>query len=501
LDGHLARPHLELCRLYNRLNEPASAKAEGEGALAAYRALGNRGGEAQALMCLTDMLRLGGDKDRAEARNDAEGALKIFQDLGYGYNLARAHYYIALAAEAQGQPAGAIAAYERSLVVARDAGNVVLEPLDLMNSGAMYEKLGNHSRALDYYSQSRRIFEKFGDDRRAAQVQANTGAILIEYGGKPDEGLRDIQNALGVFRKLGDKNWEVFAAKVTAASYRYAGRHADAERELNRAIALAKERDMNRVIAALAIDIALSRFEMSEYAVARDRLLGALGDSSGEDSAHARISLGLTYTRLGEFDAAQDQFSQASRDVETRGESGQLPLLYAAMGELAYESGHRREARLHFGKAAALWVDDLPDPASVQGRAYLGLLDAMDGKPADGKRAVQASLDQARRVGPFSLEARCRVYLARIHIGERRFEEALSILSPIAPDGEKALGPELQAQVHYWRSRVLMARGDRAGGQSEETVARKLAADLRVSLPAQYRDGFESRPDIHLIIG
>jgi hypothetical protein len=115
--------------------------------------------------------------------------------------------------------------------------------------------------------------------------------------------------------------------------------------------------------------------------------------------------------------------------------------------------------------------------------------------------AVQSSLERARRAGPLSLEARCRVYLARIDVGERRLEEALETLRVITPDGERALGPELQAQVHYWRSRALMARGDRAGAQSEETVARKLVADLRASLPAQYRGGFESRADIHLIIG
>ena len=94
LAGPLARPHLELCRLYNRVNEPASAKGEGDAALSAYRALGNRGGEAQALMCLTDRLRLGGGDERQAARHDAEAALKIFEDLGYPYNLARAQYHV-----------------------------------------------------------------------------------------------------------------------------------------------------------------------------------------------------------------------------------------------------------------------------------------------------------------------------------------------------------------------------------------------------------------------
>lgn len=500
LDGGLARPHLELCRLYNRLNEPASAKTEGDAALSAYRSLGDQSGEAQALMCLTDMLRLGNDAQRIEARRNAEAAVRIFEALGYGYNLARAQYYIALATEAQGQWADAAAAYEQSLASARLAGNVVLEPLDLMNLGAMNEILGSHSRAIDHYQQSQNLFQKLGDDQRAAQNQANIAAILIEYGGKPEEGLRNLQNALAVFRKLGDKNWEVFAAKVTAASYRSAGRHEDAERELNRAIALAKERNMDREIPALTIDLGLSRFEMSDYAGAETLLRRALGDGSGKSNASARIHLGLVHVRLGQFEAAGAEFDQAARDIQTRADTGFLPVLLSALGTLAYESGRRAEARTHFGKAAALWTDDLPDPASVEARASLGLLDALDGAPARARTAVQSSLEQAQKTGPFSLEARCRVYLARIEVGQHRADEALSVLNTITPEREEALGTELRAQVHYWRGQALSARGDSAGSRSEDSTARQLAQQLRASVPEPYRSSFSARPDIRMLI-
>src|SRR5262249_28304385 len=152
------------------------------------------------LMCLTDMLRVGSDQQRAEAGRDADAARQIFEATGDRYNLARAQYYVALAAEAQGRPAETIAVYEESLKSARDAGNVALEPLLLMNLGAMHGKLGSQSRALGYHQQSHDLFESAGDEQRAAQSQADVGAILIEYAGKPAEGLRDIQNALAVFR-------------------------------------------------------------------------------------------------------------------------------------------------------------------------------------------------------------------------------------------------------------------------------------------------------------
>ena len=369
-----------------------------------------------------------------------------------------------------------------------------------MNLGAMNEELGHHARALDYYQQSHRLFEGFGDEPRAAQIQANISAILIEYGGKPDEGLRDIENALGVFRKLGDRNWEMFAARVTAASHRHAGRYTEAERELNRAIALAKERNMDGEIAELTVDLARSRFEMSDYAGARTLILQAIGTGSGKDVGQARIYLGRIDTRLGQLDTAQVELGQVSIDVEKRGDTGLLPLLRVAMGELAYELGRLDEARSRFAESAALWTDDLPDAASVEARAALGLLDALEGKPALGRAAVQASLEQARKAGPLSLEAQCRVYLARIEVGDGRFEDALKTLGALPSDSGKRLGLDLQAQLHYWRSRAMAARGDRPGAQSEESLARNLLQDLRASLPEQYRDGFTSRPDIRLLM-
>ena len=501
LDSRLARPHLELCRLYNRVNESASAKQDGNAALSAYRAIGNRGGEAQALMCLSDELRLGSDDERAEARRDADAAVTAFQQLGYQYNLARAQYYVALTAEAVGHPSESVAVYERSLTSARESGNVVLEPLLLMNLGAMQQKLGNRVRALDYYRQSQGLFEQSGDELRAAQNQADIAAILIEYGGQSDEGLRNIRNALGVFQKVGDKHWEAFAAKVIAASYRYTGQQAEAEHELNRAVAVVKERDLKSEIAALTIDLAQVRFDMSDYAGARTLLVGALRDASGKDGTQARIGLGLTDVRLGKFDAAQAELRQASRDIEARGDNGQLPLLHEAMGELAYEAGRPGEARMRFSDAAALWTDDLPDAASVEARAYLGLLDALDGKTARGREAVQVSLDQARKMGAFALEARCRLHLARIDVAALKPDAAVNTLIAIPTDRENTLGLELQAQVHHWRSVAMKARGDGQGAQSEETIARGLLQTLRGSLPEPDRDGFMARPSIHLLGG
>ena len=72
------------------MNEPGRAREAAERALVAYRALGDPGGEAQALFCLVDV-RVGSAAERAEARQHAESALQILERIGYRYNVARAY--------------------------------------------------------------------------------------------------------------------------------------------------------------------------------------------------------------------------------------------------------------------------------------------------------------------------------------------------------------------------------------------------------------------------
>ena len=332
--SRIVRPHLELCRLYNRLHEEAKAKQEGEAALRAYRALGDMAGEAQALMCLTDMLQIGTEQQRAEAMTNARAAVKICEQLNDDYNLARAHYYVALAAEGLGQPLEAVKAYQAAIEISKKAGNVVLDPLLQMNLGAIQVKLGKYASALNNYQRAHSLFQEAGDEQRAAQIQSNIGAILAEYAGQIDEGLREVNNALGVFRKVEDTTFEVFAAKVTAATLRYGGQYAEAERELLRAIALAKERNMERLTPQLNVDVAQSRLELGDYRAAEELLLQTIKGGSDKSTALPHIYLSQTYLRLGDFGAAQSELEKAEFLVRTDGDDGQEPLLSEIHGEI-----------------------------------------------------------------------------------------------------------------------------------------------------------------------
>ena len=87
-----------------------------------------------------------------------------------------------------------------------------LQTAVLTNLGTTYKNLGDRGRAVDFYEQSYKLNEALGNDQGAAHSQATAGALLIEHG-DPDAGLRDVQNALTVVRKIGDRNFEVSACR------------------------------------------------------------------------------------------------------------------------------------------------------------------------------------------------------------------------------------------------------------------------------------------------
>jgi hypothetical protein len=304
-----------------------------------------------------------------------------------------------------------------------------------------------------------------------------------------------------VFRKLGERNFEVFAAQVTAARRRDAGRHADAERELNRALAIARERNIDEDISLLTNDLARSRYDLADYAKARELLTSALGDGTGPHSTEIRIRLGMVATRLADSANADAYLGSAAAALEAGGDRDLLPLLYTALGERAYEAGNTAEARMQFQRSAALWTDQTPDAASVEAGAYLGLLDGLGGKRREGEMALNRTIEYAQGMNRVGLEARGRIFLARLYIDGRRHDDAVQALSSIPADAEQIIGRELQAQARYWRSVAFSGQGKVDAAQAEAGHARQLLTDIQASLPELDRARYAARADIRRIIG
>jgi tetratricopeptide (TPR) repeat protein len=496
-DPGFIRPRLELCRLYDstRKNQPELAIKFGEQARTMSIGLSDRLGEAQALLCLADILR-SDDRRRQEAERYVDDALAIFKGRSATYNVARALQYAALV-RGFGDLRTAVRFWEQSLAAAEAAGNTGLQAGVASNLGVAHESMGNFARALKYYQQSYRVSEARRDERFAAYNQANAGALRISNGIDPDQGVRDVQNALAVVRRLKDRNFELLCLQALAAFYRFTGQYAPAEQELNRAAAIAAELGETDDISAVSLQRARLHLDAGNYTAALKTLNEVLEHGSAQRRGEASLLLGRAYTRVGDFAAAKDMLGRAATEIDARGASGFLPALHLALGELALESGQADVARTEFTSAASFWRDDLPVAASVEAHGYLGLMDADRGRVSEGQSAISRSLQQAERMRIVALEARCRLFLARLALRARRSAEAIGALSDVPLD---RVGLELQALVHAALARSRAADGDDAGSERDADAARRAVTALVQQIPEQYRSRFQARPDIMAVV-
>jgi hypothetical protein len=146
-----------------------------------------------------------------------------------------------------------------------------------------------------------------------------------------------------------------------------------------------------------------------------------------------------------------------------------------------------------------LWIDELPDAASVEGRSLAALLDGLRAANPGASQALHDAVAQAGKMGRLDLETRCRLRLAQFQVAQGRHLNAIATIDRIPIDPARVIGPELQAQVHYWRGRALLP-GDHASGASEIAKARKIVTDLQASLAGGAGRQFGARTQIRRML-
>jgi tetratricopeptide (TPR) repeat protein len=488
------RPHLELCRLYNLLQEGPNALKSGQTAVDAYRKAGWPGGEAQALLCLVDALRSGSGAERDRAGELANQAHAILVRLGFSYNLPRAVYYQGLAVAEQGSLDRAVALWGSALAAAEQSGNRPLQPIVLTNLGVANNGLGKPALAAEQFSRSAALYEAMGEERRSARQLYNNAALRVNYSVNDDALLRDIDNALAVSRKQGDNDFEIAELVTRAQFFRNVGRFEESEREASRALELSRRHGLEQRRAGAVMEQARLQVQRSQYAEAL-ATLASIQNASARVSIGAGIVRGRALTRLGDFAGARQHLEAARAALDSQEDTGLRPMLHSALGELAYQQGRLTEARGQFERVAVQWDNELNEEAVVESVGYLGLLDVVQGKARDGIARLTASVDHARKTRRGPLEVRLRVLLAAAHMAANQPREAARSIEQL-PEAWQRLGGDWRAQVHYWRGR---AAADAGQSQVDYDVARSLLREFTAAMPERFRISVTDRADLRPI--
>jgi len=212
----IAQVSLALGEVSQQTGRHEAALPLAEDAVAIYRSLADRRGEAEALD------QIGAAHCRAGRFREA---LAYFREAGIAYRttdrrgVANTLSHSAVASGSLGRYPEAMAHLREALSLYRDAGDRRGEAKTLNNLGKVQTYLGYHRDAFDSFQQSLEIFREIGGAQNEAILYHNIGIVYRDQGSY-EEGLAACRRALSIYRSIGDLPNEADALNDIGAIYR-----------------------------------------------------------------------------------------------------------------------------------------------------------------------------------------------------------------------------------------------------------------------------------------
>jgi DNA-binding SARP family transcriptional activator/tetratricopeptide (TPR) repeat protein len=314
-------------------------------AVAAYRLLGDRAGEAEATGYIGTLLwRLGRSEEALSAFREV---LDIRRGLGDLAGEAASLNNLGLAYHAMGYPEQAADHLHRALALHRQGQDREREAGTLLNLGLVEAKRGRYPGALDLLTCSLAGHRELGARAGEASALGNLGKVHYRLG-RYDEAAEHHERALEIFTDLGRRASQAEALDDLGAVLRATGRPAEAIDRHERALALARDIGTRSTEAAVQDNLGQALRAMGRYeqAARHHREALALAREVADRSLEAAglNSLGETLRAAGRAADALDHHHRArvlARDVgdayeEVRADEG--------IGCALFDTGHLAEA-------------------------------------------------------------------------------------------------------------------------------------------------------------
>jgi hypothetical protein len=93
------------------------------------------------------------------------------------------------------------------------------------------------------------------------------------------------------------------------------------------------------------------------------------------------------------------------------------------------------------------------------------------------------------------------VFLARVAVEQSRFDNAVDLLMGVPEDdATRTIGPELRAQVRFWRAQALRGQGNRDAASQELAAARQALQSIHARFTTEGVRRYSARPDIRPLL-
>jgi tetratricopeptide (TPR) repeat protein len=316
LHGHLTNPrtnsgHLNtLGTCYAQLGQISIARDHYQQALAIYREIGNREGEAIQLgnLGLCDAM-LG---QISTAQDHHQQALAIHREIGNRKGEATVLGNLGLCDETLGQISTARDHYQQSLAIDREIGNRQGEATVLVNLGNCCVRLGQTSIARDHYQQALAIVGEIGNREGEAAVLGNLGFCDATLG-QINTALDHYEQALAIFGEIGDRAGEANQLSNLGDCYADLTQFPRAIEKYSIAIEIADEIGIAQTQCEARVSLAQAYLYMGDIEACHTTAENALAYDYPPARTQAHLLLGIAQLIRGEHLLAQQYFTTTVR--------------------------------------------------------------------------------------------------------------------------------------------------------------------------------------------
>lgn len=359
------------------MNKATAALSE---AKRVYTDVGNRGGLAEALSGLGNVMRWQGELQ--DAKRNFESALAISRETGDTRMVATALNNIAIILVDQGKRTEAKKLYDESLAISRENRDKRAICVTLGDIADIAYNEGDYAVARKMREQAITLAQEIGDRSSEAISRGALGELLMSEGDL-DAAKKQYEQVLGIFRFIGDKRFSVVSLQALGDVALAQGDLQEARTKYEEAMVLGRQLGDKADVATLQAALAGITIEEGRPPEAEPVLRAAIqelrtdGYASGEATAETlliralldqnkprdaqkvtdrlgQVAPGLTTAvMVARVQAALGESADAIRGLESvlrvpqKGDVGDLFEARLALGEIEMKSGKTGVGRAH----------------------------------------------------------------------------------------------------------------------------------------------------------
>ncbi|MCK5317791.1 MAG: tetratricopeptide repeat protein [Anaerolineales bacterium] len=246
-----------------------------------------------------------------------------------------------------------VIAYEKSIIVFENTGNVHGSAQTYGNLGSVYLKMGKWEKAIEYYQKSLETNEKMGDVQSAAQKYNNLGLVYSDMG-EWEKAIEYYQKSLETNEKMGNVHSVAQTYNNLGLVYSHMGEWEKAIEYYQKSLETNEKMGDVQGAARIYVNFGSVYYNVGKWEKAIEyyqkslEIFEKLGDVQGVAQTYG--SFGLVYSDMGEWKKAIEYYQKDLKISEKLGDVKGAAQNYGNLGSVYLNMGEWKKAIEYYQK-------------------------------------------------------------------------------------------------------------------------------------------------------